>query len=290
MKSLLGAVLIVLALAQQALAQPAMWEVRDADSGIWLFGSVHLLPTDFDWRTPAFDAAVTASEHVYFETDIGPRGLAALTVKMLFASLRAASEFWLHLLSEDEIAQLDAALAPLGLSVEGATRLPPWLIAMQIAQYRMLAETDTAPGDYGVSTGVQWGLQWELPLERKAYLETPGEQFDMLAAGTVPEQIEQLFALLAQPVEGDMLSEMIAAWSSGDLDGIARLMIPKSDYEAAALDALLLQRNRNWLAPLERLLAEDRQDLVIVGAAHLVGDGSVLDLLAEAGYTVTRIQ
>jgi uncharacterized protein YbaP (TraB family) len=87
-----------------------------------------------------------------------------------------------------------------------------------------------------------------------------------------------------------VLGELITAWSSGDLDGIARLMTPKSDHEAAAIEALLLQRNRNWLAPLEQLLAQNRQNLVIVGAAHLVGDGSVLDLLAEAGYTVTRIQ
>jgi uncharacterized protein YbaP (TraB family) len=290
MKSLLAAALFLCALTQPALAQPAMWEVRDADSGIWLFGSSHLLPAALDWRTPAFDDAVAASEHVYFETDIGPRGLAALTVKMVFATMRAATDSWLDLLSDDEAALLAAAVAPLGLGVEDATRLPPWLVAMQISQQRMLAEAETAPGDYDFTTGVEWGLQWELPPERKAYLETPGEQFDMLAAGTIAEQIDQLLAMLAQPTEGDVLGELITAWSSGDLDGIARLMTPKSDHEAAAIEALLLQRNRNWLAPLEQLLAQNRQNLVIVGAAHLVGDGSVLDLLAEAGYTVTRIQ
>ena len=38
------------------------------------------------------------------------------------------------------------------------------------------------------------------------------------------------------------------------------------------------------------MLAQDRENLVIVGAAHLIGDGSVLDLLEKAGYDVERIQ
>ena len=38
------------------------------------------------------------------------------------------------------------------------------------------------------------------------------------------------------------------------------------------------------------MLADDEQNLVVVGAGHLVGDGNVLDLLSAAGYSVERIQ
>jgi uncharacterized protein YbaP (TraB family) len=83
---------------------------------------------------------------------------------------------------------------------------------------------------------------------------------------------------------------MIAAWASGDVAGIEALIAPKSEAEQAAIEVLLYQRNRNWMPAIERLLAENRENLIVVGAAHLVGDGSVLDLLEQAGYTVTRIQ
>ena len=61
-------------------------------------------------------------------------------------------------------------------------------------------------------------------------------------------------------------------------------------FEDAFLERLIYQRNRNWIAPLESMLEQDEEALVIVGAAHLIGDGSVLDLLEEAGYRIERIQ
>ena len=76
----------------------------------------------------------------------------------------------------------------------------------------------------------------------------------------------------------------------GDVDGLARMVAPRNEAEQAAIELLLLQRNRNWMPAIKRLLAENREYLIVVGAAHLAGAGSVLDLLQAAGYTVTRIQ
>lgn len=64
MKAILASLLAVLALTGTARAEPAMWEARDADSGIRLFGSVHMLPPDIAWRSPTLEDAIAASEHV----------------------------------------------------------------------------------------------------------------------------------------------------------------------------------------------------------------------------------
>ena len=61
-------------------------------------------------------------------------------------------------------------------------------------------------------------------------------------------------------------------------------------FEEAFLERLIYARNRNWMEPLETMLATNQENLVVVGAAHLIGDGSVLDLLERAGYEVERIQ
>ena len=39
-------------------ARPALWEVSDADTKIYLFGTIHLLPSDYQWRTPALNRAL----------------------------------------------------------------------------------------------------------------------------------------------------------------------------------------------------------------------------------------
>lgn len=289
MRAILGAALAALMLASAAKAEPGLWEARDADSRILLFGSVHALPPDLDWRTPALDQAIAKSEHVYFETDIGPRGMAAIAVKMVVASFQSATQSWTYLLDDDEYLRLADALAGVGIDIEEAGRMPPWAVAMQLSADQMAGENGTA--EFRFESGVEWTLQWELPPERKAYLETPGEQFDLLATGTIEEQVAQLMAGLDEYEAGkDELDRLVTAWLGGEVETLAGLMEPEGEAEQAAIETLLLNRNRNWIPALEKLLAENRENLVIVGAAHLAGDGSVLDLLEQAGYTITRIQ
>jgi len=289
MKAILAPLLALLALTAPVHADPAMWEARDADSRVVLFGSVHVLPRALEWRTPALDAAVAKSEQVYFETDVGPRGMLALTVKMTFAMFQTAAAPWLDLLTAEQRERLRVAIEPLGMTLEQATVMPPWLLSMQLAGLQ-LSGGDSGAGDYQFDTGVEWNLQWDLDPDHKAFFETPGEQFDLLASGTLDEQVEGLFSLLDEVSNAAGFDEMIAAWASGDVAGIEALIAPKSEAEQAAIEVLLYQRNRNWMPAIERLLAENRENLIVVGAAHLVGDGSVLDLLEQAGYTVTRIQ
>lgn len=289
MRVLLAALLTILTFTASAKADPAMWEARDSDSRVVLFGSVHALPDGVNWRTPALDAAMKSSEHVYFETDIGPRGLLALTVKMTVAMFQSASAPWLHLLTQEQLDQLEIAVEPLGLTLEAAGQLPPWLLTMQLAGQQM-AEADTSGGEYSFGAGVEWTLQWDLLPEEKAYFETPVEQFDMIAAGTVEEQVEALLATLGETAGGDALGALVAAWQRGDVDTLVSMTQPKSEAEAAALQVLLFDRNQRWIPQIEKLLADNHEDLIVVGAAHLAGEGSVLDLLEKAGYTVTRIQ
>jgi uncharacterized protein YbaP (TraB family) len=288
MKAILASIIVVLALTAGAKADPAMWEVRDGDSTIRLFGSVHMLPPDLKWRTPALEDAITKSEHVYFETDVGPRGFLALTVKMTIASFQQMSTPWLYLLDDDQVAQLADAIGPLGISLEAASVTPPWMLSMEIAGAQMSG--DGAATQYSFNSGVEWTLQWDLVPDRKAYLETPGEQFDLIAAGTLEEQVAALVAMLGETGGSDALGEIIQAWAAGDVETLASSLVPKNDGEQAGVEMLLLNRNRNWIPTLEKLLAENREDLIVVGAAHLAGEGSVLDLLEKAGYTVTRIQ
>ncbi|MEQ1704264.1 MAG: TraB/GumN family protein, partial [Ilumatobacteraceae bacterium] len=238
MRVLLAAFLAVLTLTTTAKADPAMWEARDADSRIVLFGSVHALPEELTWRTPALDAAMASSEHVYFETDIGPRGLLALTVKMTVAMFQSTTTPWLHMLSDEDLVRLEIAVAPLGLTLETAGQTPPWLLSMQLAGQQM-AEADTSSGEYSFGAGVEWTLQWDLLPDEKAFFETPIEQFEIIAAGTVEEQVEALVATLGESAAGDELDRLVTAWASGDVESLASMVQPKSEAETAVMQSLL---------------------------------------------------
>jgi uncharacterized protein YbaP (TraB family) len=92
----------------------------------------------------------------------------------------------------------------------------------------------------------------------------------------------------AAPESANVLGDLVEAWIAGDVDGLT--MVAKTPAEAAALDVLLVQRNRNWLPMIEQMLKDNQENLIVVGAGHLAGEDDLLDLLVDAGYTVTRIQ
>ena len=49
--------------------RPALWLLADADTTIYLFGTVHILPPGFRWRSPAIDGAIRDADELVLEVD-----------------------------------------------------------------------------------------------------------------------------------------------------------------------------------------------------------------------------
>ena len=47
---------------EPAAGRPALWKLADKDTTIYLFGTIHLLPKNYSWRTPAFEQAINGSQ------------------------------------------------------------------------------------------------------------------------------------------------------------------------------------------------------------------------------------
>jgi uncharacterized protein YbaP (TraB family) len=267
-----------------ATAAPAMWRVSDDDSAVWLFGSIHVLPPDVDWRTPAFDAVLAKAETVYFEADIGPLGQLGIVIKSLRSGF-SGQDPWLPKLTPEQAEKLAAAITPLGLTSAQLGAYAPWLAEAEIEDKMLESQ------GFSMALGVDPSLQAELPKEKKAYFETAGEQMDMLAAAPAEAQIARLMAAVDDV--GNMpreLRDMAAAWSAGKVDALAAQMRDDPTMDEGFTKSMVLDRNAKWAETIKGLLADNHQDLIVVGAGHLAGAGSVVDLLGTAGFTVERIQ
>ena len=133
--------------------------------------------------------------------------------------------------------------------------------------------------------------EWELPKERKAFFETPGQQYDSArAAIRSTSRSGNCSTRSTARRRRPRCDTIVSAWANGDVEAIAATNLPQTPDDVAETQHVLFDRNANWIPAIEKLLADNQQDLIVVGAAHLAGPGSVLDLLAKAGYTVTRVQ
>jgi hypothetical protein len=266
-------------------AAPAIWEIRDEDSAIWLFGSFHVLPEATVWRSELFDTILDAAERVVFEADVRPAAVAQLGAEAFVRGVYVDGTMLTDGLDEAIESRLREKAAAIDLPMGSILAMRPWMATNTITLQALAAEGYRAEG-------VEFVLQPLLPEARLGFLETGNQQLEVLAGAPEAEQIAMLTTTLEQlDALPKLMDKMLASWTDGTPEKLGDLFLMEmGGFEEAFLERLIYARNRNWVAPLQEMLAQNHENLVVVGAAHLIGDGSVLDLLERAGYDVDRIQ
>ena len=126
--------LAVLALALttgSVSAAPAIWKVSDEDSAVWLFGSIHMLPDGYDWRTPRFNAALARAGTLVLEiADVGDANAQASAYKAV-ATAPGLPPI-LDRAPADKRAALAAAIDKAGLKPAQLDGLKTWAAALTI--------------------------------------------------------------------------------------------------------------------------------------------------------------
>jgi uncharacterized protein YbaP (TraB family) len=272
----------------QTPARPALWRVADADTTIYLFGSIHMLPPGATWRSDAVDKAMAAASTVYFEADVvgdpdGMRGLVERLGRLPPPETLSGS------LAAEQSSALGAVAARLGISRPALETMRPWYAAVVISDAAIRASGFGS--DAGVDTELRQGA--EASGKQVRFLETVERQLSALSNLPADVQLAYLDFTLAEAddVKGP-LSRMVNAWRSGDVETLARVLIDEDMARLPALkDALLTRRNAEWTGQFAQLLGTEAGTFfVTVGAAHLVGDNSVVTGLSARGHTVERLQ
>jgi uncharacterized protein YbaP (TraB family) len=155
----------------------------------------------------------------------------------------------------------------------------------------LLLQVEVARRGFDPAHGIEQQVADRAAADRKpiAGLETPADQFAVLAGLTLPEQKRFLLMTLEETEDADArLDELLTAWRTGDTATLARVLSEEFEEFPELYRPLTEDRNRAWVEQLAGLL-DDRDDyLVVVGALHLVGRNSVVDLLRQRGFSVTQ--
>jgi len=273
--------------AAEARNAPALWSVSDADTTVYLFGTIHLLPEHYQWRSPALDKAVNQSQELVVETlvdDKNPQALVSTLMQMALASGLPPID---QRVDPSKRAALDAAIAKSGIPKVALDRMKTWAAAFMLLgdQFR----------DMGLKAGegVEPVLKSSFTSEGKpiGQLETNAEQLGFF--DSLPEKAQR--ALLEGAVDSpkassDQFNAMLSSWQHGDVKAIARSFNHDLAASPELRDALLKRRNANWARWIEQRMKQPGSVMIAVGAGHLAGDDSVVDLLKRDGLHVHRVQ
>jgi len=265
-------------------ADPALWVVRDHDTTIYLFGTVHVLRPGLTWFDEAVKAAFDRSDTVVLELIMPPAKEAQAIVDDLGLAKDRTS--LLTGLSDAEQRALMVELPRLGLAPDALDRQEPWLAAATLTNLplRRLGYDD--------KDGAEAVLAARATLDGKKLhgLETLREQlgyFDTLS----PEAQHALLAAAidAIPKTDTEIDRTVAAWSKGDVDGLAAIANHDLAGSPELRRVLLIERNRRWTAWIARRMEQPGTVFVAVGAGHLAGPDSVQAMLAARGLKAERV-
>lgn len=286
----LGALLVgapAVSKAPQA-AQPALWQVSDADTTIYLFGTIHLLPEQFQWRTARFDQAVQNSQQLVVETIVDEKDPGRMMSAMASLAFNAPNLPPLMMrVPPEKRPALAAAVKKSGFPPQAFDRMETWAAAFILLgnQYREM--------NLKSEEGVEAVLRGSFASQGKPVgeLETNLQQFGFF--DRLPEKAQQALlvgALDEANAADDEFAGMLKAWSSGDVKAIARTFDRDLADSPDLAQALIHERNANWSRWIEQRMAQPGAVMIAVGAGHLAGRDSVIAMLQRDGYRVRRVQ
>lgn len=276
--------LVMACAAAPAAAQPPVWVVKDADSEMVLFGSVHVLPPGLAWRPPALAAALKDADDLWFEL---PTGDAVEQESARLAGEKGVlppGQSLFALLPPADAARLLRVAEAYAVDKATLDRLEPWLAELA------LAGAAFSRSGAGLQDGVEKAIEAAAPprAARRA-LETTAQQLAIFDEAPEADQIASLRETVREMDEDpDAFDKLVAAWAAGDLERIDREALqPLRRASPLLFRRLVDDRNANWTAQLDRRLRGEGRTVVVVGMGHLIGPGGVPARLRALGYSVT---
>ncbi len=264
-----------------------IYKIRSDTNTVYILGSIHVLAEEYYPLTRAFSYAYYNSHKVIFEIDpeilFSPDTARKNEKHYTFKNGRTLKT----VLSPRTYRLLQKKIKPLGIEMRHIQKFKPWVVYLSIS------------GKFDSSLEFRPDLGIENYFYRKAKdtgkptggLETVADQiqvFDTLPMKVQEAMLRETLAMTDSKKREQAFLHMVKSWHQGNLEGLEELVETMKTFPLF-YEKLLVQRNKNWVPQIEKFLTEDKNVLIIVGAAHLAGDDGLLTLLKEKGYELERV-
>jgi uncharacterized protein YbaP (TraB family) len=275
-----------------------LWEVQGEDlraRGITLhlFGTIHVGKLNFYPLAAPVEERFRAAEHMVFEVDpnilSSPDTMRTLQARALLPDNQTLDQ----VLNPATLQDLSAVLEGQGVPLQTVMRLKPWMIAMLLSDLQVRA----------LGFNALWGLESYLlnqmtPGGNVLELESLQQQLDLLERLSSEAFLD--YSLRDFEASAAQIETLVQAWACGDHATLEALLFeePKEDLSETELaeltrinEQMFVVRNRIMADGVVKLIESGQDDyFVAVGAGHLLGPDSVVELLRQEGYTVQEVR
>ncbi len=260
-----------------------LWEI--SGNGLkkpsYIFGTFHLLCKDDIHFSKNLLQAVKNVQEVYFEMDLDdPKN----TLGGMFFMNMQNGKTLKELYSEEEYEKVNKFFKDsLKMNISYFNKMKPMMLEALLYPRMMPCKTPS---------GVEIELLSVVKKEKKEVKGFETIEFQSGIFDSIPYDV-QAKALLKDIDSTEKyklyFTKMMNIYKAQQLDGINDIASDTSFSAGSNNDALLKNRNENWVMQLSEILKKTNI-FMAVGAAHLTGKDGVIALLKKKGYTLRPIE
>jgi len=276
-------------LAPTAAENTLLWEIsgKDLDQSSFLYGTIHMINKNDFVMTEATKSAFEKAKLVTFEINLEEMTNMAAMMPLMMKAFMANDTTLQDLLSEEDYRLVSGHFEKLGLPMMLLNRIKPMFLSALTSEDALKMSEE--PGEV-VSYEMEFMEMARQQGKTMAGLETAEYQMSMFDSIPYRAQAEMLVEGIQTGDTGnDQFKKMIELYKSQDLQGLQEMLSSDESGVAEYEDLLLLQRNRNWIPVMEKMMA-GQTVFFAVGAGHLAGEEGVIALLRKEGYTLKPIK
>ncbi|MDO9416491.1 MAG: TraB/GumN family protein [Pararhizobium sp.] len=267
-------------------ADPALWVVKDKDTTIYLFGTVHVLKPGLSWFDEAVKKAFDKSDQLMLEI-VMPEDQAEVAKVIMPLAIDQSGKTLSSRLDPEQLKAYQAAMASVGLPAAQFDMFEPWFPAITLSVLP-LTKLGYDPNQGAEKLLTSFAKKADKPV---LGLETLSEQLGFFDKLPETQQVTFLNAVVKDLDKlGPQLDKMVVLWAKGDPDGLAVSMNESMAATPELAKTLLWDRNARWADQLKARMDQPGTVFVAVGAGHLAGKHSVQDYLKERGLTAKRVK
>lgn len=271
-------------LSVASMAETSLWTISRGNNQVLIGGTIHMLkPSDYP-LPKEYAAAFSAAKVVIFETDLDAVQDPAFAMKMMQEMTLTNGQTLQSTLSPKTWGKLQAYATKTGFPIAAMQAFKPAFVGIMLSMLEMQK--------LGFSEGIDvyFYNQAKAANKQLGALETPDEQLQFMLSMTKVDPNAFIASTLRDLDDlPTIMEQTVAAWRSGDVAVLDKLLgKPMRDEVPELYSVMLTQRNKAWVTEIEALLKTSETELILVGAMHLAGPDSVLNMLRAKGIKISR--
>ena len=278
--------LLIVFVVTSAHADTSVWKVSHEDGYLYLAGTVHVISkTDLPFPS-AFDVAYKDAQEVVLETDLAELFSPSTQLKLMQQLSYQDGRTLQEVISPTLYAELSELIQKRGMPAAMLLKMKPSGVMMTLLalELQRLGIGQSGPDTVYFERAVA---------DSKAVsgLESVDDHIRFVA--NMGEGNEELFlrqTLIDIEQTEVMMKDIVQKWKQGDSVGLERVVLDDMRAQYPRVYAsLIVERNQNWLPQIKAMLDDADTEMVLVGAAHLIGNDGLIYELKKAGYAVEQM-